>query len=321
MKTKLSFAAVLFLYLLSLASYSEYSNENKVTHLEALISSNDEIRKSALLYLYKEFSYHQSEPRYQYYGDELLSYLVRVINNLEDKYARHALKAIYQMSIFNEIKLRSNEFEKNKEYNEEFKELISKYNHYPNPLEYKPIKEALIKNLEDNPDHKSQSLAARTLIRGFTPIEDIEHVLLSQLLREKNRKTHNHIINGIQYLSNKQDYVGEEVLPVFHLDISYSHKYGSGHIRQTFIANQPLRIGGHNWNLKFTFDSLTEKKYLFNYEIYGEEYYNHGAQEGVFGDSLEFNFATKDNNIESTLVIEYFPECLKRYINSCHLEK
>ena len=337
MKIKILHHCLFVLCLFSSATSlsAEIANVDKTIYLEALVSSDDSVRKNALEYLAREFFATQGgefgspdiEPRYQNYGDELLPYLYQSINNIDDPYAHNAVIALFYMSWISTINAQKINADTPREYID-FRE---KYEHVPNPSDYEPLKDALMLVLRESPDKVSRYWSAMVLGLGFGPSLDIEKLLFEQLLKERDYKVRKGMMEGIQHLSSRDDFAGTDSLSGFGLKSSIEffddgRKMALGSRNGMLLANQITIFEGHDWAFEFTIKPISDEKYMLNYEFYekGESSGTAlqdenvlGQVEGYFGSPLVFESEIASFRIESSVSVTRVPKCLKRRLTRC----
>lgn len=175
---------------------SNVSNAEMRAELNKLISTDAVIRENSLIELADEFRAGppRSEGKYSTYGDALFPILLRAIGDQNDRYAKHAIEAIYWMSFTNQLRL----FDGTTELHEKFKQEMEKVSHYPVPSGYPPMKDALARVLTDSKYDDARYWAAMALSKGFEPVREIESIFTRQLpLEEENWRVQAAIIGGI----------------------------------------------------------------------------------------------------------------------------
>ena len=115
--------------------------------LEALVSSDESTRKTALQSLEREFA--SPDPSglksgYQRYGNDLLPYVTRSISEYDDRNTRPALEALFQMAFVHRMRSQSAGM------SEEVIAILKDLEHFPDPGEYEPLKGPLIRMLKES---------------------------------------------------------------------------------------------------------------------------------------------------------------------------
>ena len=174
--------------------------------LNQLVSTDDAVREAALKHLAYEFKA-IAEPRYQNYGNDLLPYLHRAINNVDDADVYLAIEAIFHMTMVNQTRVNVSSPALDDEGRQELKRGLEKFGHYPVPSSYGPMKAALINVLINSESHKARYWSAMTLANGFEPRQEMEEVFARQLpLEEENKSVQRVIIQGLFAVAGKSGF-------------------------------------------------------------------------------------------------------------------
>lgn len=302
--------------------------------LEALVSSNESTRATALKDLEREFASQDPsglESGYQRYGNDLLPYLYRSIGEYDDRNTRHALEALFHMALVHRMGSHSAPL------SEELMAMFKELEHIPDPATYSPLKDVLILRLTESPYETTRALSAKVLAMSFGPIAEIEDLLFEQLINDRSRRVRRGIMEGVALLVTRAGYLGTEYLSVLRVRGTYSHfdkgvNVGGGSWLGILLPDQPVvyerRATGVT--LDFTIDPVSEEEYVVHYRLYdlnegtreaGESSLKgaiSGQVEGRFGSTVNIDVEAIDIKIETTLFVEKNPKCLKRQILSCH---
>jgi len=327
-------ALVLGLFFYAGLFSKETADTDKAVHLEALVSSNESVRKSALMYLACELGVlcpTEPEPRYLTYGNEIFPYLYQSINTFDDRHARYALEALFNMSWIH----RAYSPRSNRELPEEMITWLEKYERIPDPSDHEPLRDALIRVLRESSYEISRAYAAKVLGMSFGSNSDLEEILFAQLVKDRKRRARRGIMEGIAHLVTRDDYSGVDYLSVLGVRARYSYYYKHGNVAdggwtEVLLPNQAVMFErGTGVTLDFTVKPISEEGYILSYRFY--DLYKGtrrsspsplkedvvGQVEGNFGATLDLEVETTDLKIESTIIVERVPKCLKSRLSFC----